>query len=263
MHYLFTATFAALVGLAMAQPAQAASPGGKDFYGAARVGAVVSTNEGAFGNQPNFQIESSPDAGYHIEGAVGGWIGSVYRTDLSIGWRSYETDGSLRPIGPEMDNAATPTDERTSPAEALIAYINAAGLAATASGADALTEVSVLNFVWNNYFHVLEGEHQPYFGFGVGVGLWTFDGAGFSDAFKVAFFGRLTAGYDYYLSGLPQNYKNTVGGDLLDNVVVGLAYDFSWSNPKPSGAGGNRGVTGNDDFQQISHAILFTARYEF
>ena len=200
MRYLLTTTFAAVVGLLMVQPAQAASPAGNSFYAAFEVG-------------PLFTQESDlvdPDVGYSLEGALGGWIGPNYRSEIAAGWRSYETDGDA--------------------------------------------EISSAHVSWNNYFHVLEGAHQPWFGFGIGANFTTLDAPGVSDAFKTSVLLSAMAGYDFYLSGLPGNIKDSMGGSILDNIAVGVGYRYSWSNPR---------LSGNAVLRQRAHEVLFSARYEF
>ena len=210
MRYLLTTTFAAVIGLLMVQPAQAESPAGNSFYAAFEVG-------------PLFVHESGTDVGYSLEGALGGWIGPHYRSEIASGWRSYETDGDA--------------------------------------------EISSVHVSWNNYFHVLEGAHQPWFGFGVGANFTSVDDSSIvSDAFKTSVLLSAMAGYDFYLSGLPGNIKDTMGGSILDNIAVGVGYRFSWSNPRLSGQGGDNTLVANATFRalrQRTHEILFSARYEF
>ena len=262
MRYLLTTTFAAVIGLLMVQPAQAASPAGNSFYGSAFVGAVFSTNNTGLGpsnvgidvDDPashanrGYHIEVEHDAGYHIGGALGGWIGPNYRSEIAVGWRAYDVEGRIRPDG------VTPT-------QALEGYNMAAGT--TGFAGSAIDEVTAIDVVWNNYFHVLEGAHQPYAGFGIGVGFWSVDGPHISDAFKTSILLNAMLGYDFYLSGLPGDIKDTMGGGILDDVAVGVEYRFSWADPKLSGVGGNRTVLANSVLQQTSHEVLFNVRYEF
>ena len=277
MRYLLTTTFAAVVSLLMVQPAQAESPTGNSFYGSGFVGAVFSTNNTGIGpDGARYHIEVEHDAGYHIGGALGGWIGSHYRSEIAVGWRTYDVESRVRPTGPRVDNPMTTAaslsaatgmpvtaeeaDERITQAEALVAYNAAAGT--TGFAGSPIDEVSAIDVVWNNYFHVLEGAHQPYAGFGIGVSFWSVDGDAASDAFKTSILLNAMLGYDFYLSGLPGN-KDKIGGGILDDIAVGVEYRFSWADPKLSGVGGNSGVLGNSPLQQTSHEILFNARYEF
>ena len=323
MRYLLTTTFAAVIGLLMVQPAQAASPAGNSFYGSVFVGPVFSTNNTGIGpDGARYHIEVEHDAGYHIGGALGGWIGVHYRSEIAVGWRAYDTTSTFRPNGPttraagadplaalnpipaiERDDTGAITnlaartvaimqntmvegeDRRISGREARCAYEGALGRDTPASagpppvaastcitreaGGDAtattslVNEVTAIDVVWNNYFHVLEGAHQPYAGFGIGVSFWSVDGPHISDAFKTSILLNAMLGYDFYLSGLPGNIKDTMGGGILDDIAVGVEYRFSWADPKLSGVGGNGAVLSNSVLQQTSHAILFTARYEF
>ncbi len=258
MRYLFSATFAALIGLALAQPAHAVSPIEKDYYLSFGVGPIIATNDYAFGNNTEvidlagasaaFQIEVAPDVGLHIEGAVGAWIGPVYRTEIGVGWRAYDADGTLSP--------ANSADVQT-------ALAVATGRLDLGTSTSIVSEVTAINISWNSYFHPLEGHHQPYAGFGLGIGFWSVDSPILSDSFDIAFLGHLTAGYDFYLSGLPSGYKDMMGGSFVDDIAVGVSYRFSWSEPRPRGLGGDPTITANDELQQISHAIMFSARYEF
>ena len=282
MRYLLTTTFAAMIGLLMVQPAQAASPAGNSFYGSVSGGPLF-TQEFEFGNpsvqvsagpparNAGFVIDVEPDVGYSIEGAAGGWIGSNYRSEIAVGWRSYETDSSLRAVGLEADNPMTPDeDESGTIEEAQAAYLVAAGITAedaTIPG-ELFTEVSTVHVSWNNYFHVLEGAHQPWFGFGLGVGFTTIDAPNISDSFKTSVLLSAMAGYDFYLSGLSGNIKSQVGdvmggSGILDDIVVGVGYRFSWANPKPSGSNGNSSFIGNSEIRQSAHSVLFNVRYEF
>ena len=264
MRYLLTTTFAAVIGLLMVQPAQAASPAGNSFYGSGFVGAVVATNNTGIGpDGAGYHIEVEHDAGYHIGGAVGGWIGPNYRSELSVGWRAYDVEGQIRANGSATGAGFV------SPMAAIDEYNIAAGVIASATDTtprftgSPIDEVTAIDVVWNNYFHVLEGAHQPYAGFGIGVSFWSVDGPHISDAFKTSVLLNAMLGYDFYLSGLPGDIKDTMGGGILDDVAVGVEYRFSWADPKLSGAGGNRDVLSNSPLQQTSHEILFNMRYEF
>ena len=219
MRYLLTTTFAAVIGLLMVQPAQAASPAGNSFYAAFEVGPLFVQDSDFRGS------DVDPDVGYSLEGALGGWIGSNYRSEIATGWRSYETEGDA--------------------------------------------EISSVHVSWNNYFHVLEGAHQPWFGFGLGVNFTSVDDAStVSDAFKTSVLLSAMLGYDFYLSGLPGNIKDAMGdvmggSSILDNIAVGMGYRFSWSNPRLSGRGGDPAILSNTALKQQTHEILFSARYEF
>ena len=206
MRYLLTTTFAAVVSLLMVQPAQAASPAGNSFYAAFEVGPLFVQEAGNI----------DPDVGYSLEGALGGWIGPNYRSEIAGGWRSYE-----------YEVEGNPGD----------------------------IEISSAHVSWNNYFHVLEGAHQPWFGFGIGANFTTVDAPNVSDAFKTSVLLSAMAGYDFYLSGLPGNIKDVMGGSsILDNIAVGMGYRYSWSNPR---------FSGNAVLRQRAHEVLFSARYEF
>ena len=273
MRYLLTTTFAAVIGLLMVQPAQAESPAGNSFYGSAFVGPVFSTNNTGIGpDGARYHIEVEHDAGYHIGGAVGGWIGPNYRSEIAVGWRAYDVDSRVRPNGSATGDGFVSQDD------AEVAYLLAGGLDARVAGLVAdpaigvvnpIDEVTAIDVVWNNYFHVLEGAHQPYAGFGIGVSFWSVDGDATSDAFKTSVLLNAMLGYDFYLSGLPGNFRSQIdsmmgsSSSILDDIAVGVEYRFSWANPKLSSIGGNRSFLGNGPFQQTSHEILFNARYEF
>ena len=231
MRYLLTTTFAAVIGLLMVQPAQAASPAGNSFYAAFEVGPLFTQEFDLIG------ITIDPDVGYHIGGALGGWIGPNYRSEIAAGWRSYETD--------------------------------------------VIPEISSVRVSWNNYFHVLEGAHQPWFGFGAGVMFTSVDDPDIADTFKTSVLLSAMAGYDFYLSGLPGNIKDAMGdaiggSSILDNIAVGVGYRFSWGNPRLSSERGPlnpivspavstavRDSVSNAVLKQQAHEILFSARYEF
>ena len=59
-------------------------------------------------------------------------------------------------------------------------------------------------------------------------------------AFKTqTYMAALMAGYDLYLSGLKDFGLDLGGAGFLDDMVVGVQYRFSWSNPRFSGSGGD------------------------
>ena len=219
MRYLLTTIFAAVIGLLMVQPAQAVSPAGNSFYGSVAVGPIVFSNDVQLAGA-GLEQKSELDVGYNVEGALGGWIGSVYRTELAGGWRQYGSDDG---------------------------------------------DFSGISLLWNSYFHILDGAHQPYFGFGTGFGWWSLevDDNRYSDRINtLTYMAALMAGYDLYLSGL-RDFGLDLGAGFLDDMVVGVQYRFSWSNPRFSGSGGTTFPGSNDDVPQINHTIMFSARYEF
>ena len=269
MRYLLTTTFAAVVSLLMVQPAQAVSPAGNSFYGLGFAGVIVGTNNTGIGRDGlSYHIEVEHDAGYHVGGALGGWIGPNYRSELSVGWRAYDVGARVRPNVPNVSQNQAETEYLMDLGVRRDDARKAADDPDSGVGS-AIDEVAAIDVVWNNYFHVLEGAHQPYAGFGIGISFWSVDGVATSDAFKTSVLLNLMLGYDFYLSGLPGDIRGQIDdvmGDsssILDDIVMGVEYRFSWANPKLSGTGGNSQILGSGVLQQSNHEILFTTRYEF
>ena len=294
MRYLFSLAFVAF-GLA-SLPAQAASPKGKDFYGAVYLGAVFLTqdtswargdaaqgvNPGAMQVMPtirsrNVEVESDP--GFDIGGAVGFWMNDLQRTEISVGYRSYEAD--LKPnrgliadaMAADDDDADTTNNmdgdpnDITDPCGGDNDPANDPDTFCPAVSAD----IYVIPVMFNNYFYplmpfdLIPEAHQPYFGFGVGIGLWSFDAPGFNDDYRVAVMLGATVGYDLYISDLLSDLAGMNLPAQLDSAVVGVAYQYSWSNPKPKADSANAVLPkfNNAELKQSSHAIRFNARYEF
>lgn len=234
MRYIYSLAFAAfmLVGVSSAE---AISPKGKDFYVSAFVGTGFLTHDQSWRTGTEIgtdnRVDVASDAGWQIGGALGGWINGAQRMELAVGYRSNSID--------------------------LTGKINASG------------DVNVIPIMFNNFFYPLLGidaipavARNMYFGFGVGVGLWSFDVPGFDDEFGNTVSAMLAGnvGYDFYLSDLSE-YGMALPS-ALDAMSVGVDYSFVWANPKPNGTFGTAAFA-NERLQQRTHTILVTARYEF
>ena len=288
IHRLFFLAFVAL-GL-FGHPAFAASPKGKYFYGSLFVGAVVATERTrwARGDAPrvnlptgsvqpgvrsrNVEIDPDGDIGFDVGAAFGGWVNNYQRIELFFGYRGNE--GNINPIrgvgliDSTDDNMDNPTVQscggaRTTSAPGVMPPVITDDPACPSF----LVDAYIASFLLNTYFHPLRAfdlipeAHQPYIGFGLGVALWSFEIQGFDDDYKPAMIIAATIGYDLYLSDVPEIDLPPI----LDPLTIGLAYKFSWSNPKPEADPANAAVPQfvNASFNQNNHAFHFITRYEF
>ena len=282
MRYLssLTATFfIALFAMASVPTQAAVSPNGKSFYGSFGIGGVFTQDTqwdriaGARATDEIDGVDSggtairttttytdkgdtddiSADVGLILTGALGYWLNDIQRVEIGMGYRLYSLDATTY-LGADPVSAPTPAEGQP------INYV---------SSTNYNVDINVIPITVNSYFYpfmaLLPDNHHIYFGGGLGVGFWSFDNEYGEGDYKIAFMALADIGYEFYIKGLA-DFGVTIPSEF-DNVVVGLGYQFSWSNPKFDFAGGdgdaNFRTLVNDELRQKSHSFLFSARYEF
>ena len=275
MHRLaFSLTLIAL-GLLASPSAHAASPKGNSYYGSFYAGPVVATGEedvplaySFTSNQATARwvvdYETSPEAGYDLGGSFGMWFGEYFRAEFSLGYRSYDADATTGPLSQLVVNnapVATPTlQQLTNVVQRLGLSVSqveeAIGITLQQlleGGVKISGEVNVVPLMFSGYAYPFKALglgvlDQLYLGAGIGVGFWSFDDFGVDDDRQSALMVNAAIGYDVYLS---------------DQIVIGIAYQFSWSKPELEPVEDAAVPFAGREIDQNSHMLQFAVKYEF
>ena len=251
MRYLFSLALVAfgLSGLSVIS-AQAASPTGKDFYGGVYLGAIVGTQETSWarGDAPRGRTPGAGQVAPDIRSrnvelrpiralmlaALSGF-GSM----ICSAWKSPAAIAAIRPIfKPNRGLTADGMDAGTAPDQCGFdndPANNAMEIACPTVSVD----IVVIPVMFNNYFYplmpfdLLPKAHQIYFGFGVGVGLWSFDGTGFKDDYLLAVMLSGTVGYDLYLSGAGRAWISCRRNWMMSSSASPINIAGAIPSPKP------------------------------